>query len=231
MSTERDRGEWEAATVSDVVAALVLLALLAPFVRGTASAVASGRDAALFAGAVVLGIVAADFITGFLHWLCDTYFAEDTPIVGPAIIEPFREHHRDPRAMTRRAFLRLSNSNVIATSIVLAGIWGWRATHPGPPSLLADVWITSLAAALWLTNQFHKWAHVAQVPRSVAWLQAAGLILNPVRHARHHLSHDGRAFCVTTGWLNPLLDRVGVFRGMERAIRAVGRAGRIVYWG
>jgi ubiquitin-conjugating enzyme E2 variant len=217
------RGDGERATVGDVATAAALLVLLAPFAARTVGVAVTGSHAPALVGAVVLGVVAADFVTGFLHWLCDTFFAEDTPFIGRAVIEPFREHHRDPLAMTRRAFLRVSNSNVVATSVMLVAVRCWRAGATAPPSVFTDAWITSLACALWLTNQLHKWAHVAHVPRPVARLQALGLILRPTHHARHHAASHGRAFCVTTGWLNPLLDGAHVFEALERLIRVLGR--------
>ena len=113
MSSEHRRVEWEPATTGDMIAAAVLIALLTPFVRTTGVAIVGGGDGLLLIAALGLGIAAADFITGFLHWLCDTYFAEDTPIIGPAVIEPFREHHRDPLAMTRRAFAMLQIVRVL----------------------------------------------------------------------------------------------------------------------
>jgi ubiquitin-conjugating enzyme E2 variant len=222
MSSGGGTDRFERATAGDVATAGVLLVLLAPFAGHAARVIAAGGHASTLVVAGLLGVVAADFVTGFLHWLCDTFFAEDTPVIGRAVIAPFREHHRDPLAMTRRAFLRVSNSNVVATSVTLAAVWAWRAARGGSPSAFADAWITSLACALWLTNQLHKWAHVARVPRPIAWLQAAGLVLPPGHHARHHAASDGRAFCVTTGWLNPLMDGARIFRTAERIVRAVG---------
>jgi ubiquitin-conjugating enzyme E2 variant len=218
---------WEPATGGDVVGVGVLVALLASFVYRTAAAAAGGHGAALVV-ALVLGVLAADFISGCLHWFADTFFAEDTPLIGRTLIESFREHHRDPLAMTRRSFLRMSHANVVATSVMLVAVWCLRVVAPSPdPSVFTDAFIMSLACALWWTNQFHKWAHLPRVPRAVAWLQASGLILSPARHARHHAASHGREFCVTTGWLNPLLDGAQVFTAAERVIRALQRKGTL----
>ena len=220
MTPPADEMRSERATGGDVVGVSVLVALLAPYVYRTAAA-AGGHEVTLVV-ALVLGVLASDFISGFLHWFADTFFAEETPLIGRTLIEPFREHHRDPLAMTRRSFLRMSHANVVATSAMLVAIWCARVVAPSPaPSVFTDAFIMSLACALWWTNQFHKWAHLAHVPRVVGWLQASGLILTPARHARHHTASHGREFCVTTGWLNPVLDRTQAFTAAERAFRAL----------
>jgi ubiquitin-conjugating enzyme E2 variant len=218
---------WEPATVFDIATGVVFAVLLAPFAVATVTAITAGDGLPWIALAMLLGLLASDLITGTLHWLCDTYFAEDTPIIGRALIASFREHHRDQLAMTRRAFLRVSNSNVVATSLVLALVWWRRAVTPEPASVFTDAWITGLCCSLMLTNQFHKWAHLPRVPRVVARLQNLGLILSPREHSRHHSGAHNRAFCVTTGWLNPLLDGARVFVTCERLIEWVRR---VVTW-
>jgi hypothetical protein len=41
----------------------------------------------------VLAYLAADFLSGFVHFLANNFGSYDTPIIGPNFIEPFREHH------------------------------------------------------------------------------------------------------------------------------------------
>jgi hypothetical protein len=65
------------------------------------------------------------------------------------------------------------------------------------------------------TNQFHKWAHQATSPRVARWLQSAGLILSTRHHAIHHAAPHDRHYCITVGWLNPLLNAVRFFRAAE----------------
>ena len=78
----------------------------------------------------------------------------------------------------------------------------------------------SLTLALVATNQFHSWAHSASPPRIVRRLQSWGLILTPKAHARHHRGNHDRAYCVTSGWLNPLIDRTRFFERLERKTSA-----------
>lgn len=70
---------------------------------------------------------------------------------------------------------------------------------------------------------FDKWAHAPVVPRVACWLQRTRCILPPQAYARHHRAGGKGAYCVTFGWLNPLLDRVALFPTLERVIRSVSR--------
>jgi hypothetical protein len=70
------------------------------------------------------------------------------------------------------------------------------------------------------------WAHARQAPAVVCWLQRKGVILSPERHARHHRGGFDRSYCMTSGLLNPLLDRSDFFGNLERAIRSLQRVPR-----
>ena len=66
------------------------------------------------------GYLLADVASGLTHWFCDSFFREDTPLIGPVLIHPFREHHRDPAAMTRHSFLELTGNSCLGVLPVLA---------------------------------------------------------------------------------------------------------------
>ena len=38
--------------------------------------------------AVFIGYLAADFVSGLVHWLADRYFSPDTPVIGSTFIVP-----------------------------------------------------------------------------------------------------------------------------------------------
>src|SRR5258707_1191647 len=63
--------------------------------------------------AALVGCIATDFAAGLAHWFCDTFFEEDTPVIGPYLIGPFREHHRDPLAMTAHGFLEVNGNSCL----------------------------------------------------------------------------------------------------------------------
>ena len=55
--------------------------------------------------ALFFGYLLADLITGTVHWFCDNYFSEKTPIIGKKIIHPFREHHLHPLLIKEDKFI------------------------------------------------------------------------------------------------------------------------------
>ncbi len=177
----------------------------------------------LLALAIPLGFVWSDFVTGILHWVADTYGSENTPVLGPSVVKPFRLHHLYPRDIcTHNLVTTLGNSCIIAVpalSCSLYLIWLW------PDSLWlapAVVCLSILAVGTVLTNLFHKWAHQESPSAIVRWLQRARVVLDPTHHEQHHTEPFNRHYCITNGWLNPLLNRIGFFRKIEAALRLIG---------
>ena len=213
--------------VVDAVAAGALVAcvaLIATLGRRLSVSIDTGGDHAVVLSAAVAGVLACDLVAGVVHWACDRFFAETTPLLGPALIASFREHHRDPLAMTRRGFLDVNGANYFAVLPFLAYA-AWCDVPGGGDAreLFGPTFLLALASAAIVTNQFHKWAHAPDVPVIVWCLQRVHLILPPEVHARHHHGAHRTGYCVTGGWLNPLLDRFDFFGRLERAIRACAR--------
>lgn len=183
----------------------------------------------MFAGAFV-GYLVADVMSGIVHWFCDTFFHDDTPLIGRAFIHPFREHHADPLAITRHGFFEVNGNNCLAMLPVISMVLVLGQPGPGQavPALFWQSLALSFALATFATNQFHKWAHQRRPVAPVRWLQASGLVLSPAHHRRHHAEPYRQAFCITAGWLDPLLDRTRVFERIEHAVRhvAAGNARR-----
>jgi hypothetical protein len=172
-------------------------------------------------GGAVVGYVAADLASGLVHWFCDRFFEEDSPLIGARLIQPFREHHRDPLAMTHHGFLELTGNTCLGLAPILAGAWWWAAPADDARRVFGYGVLLALALGVFATNVFHGWAHAARVPIAVAWLQRCRLILSAHAHAEHHEAGE-RAYCVTVGWMNGWTDRLGLFVILERALRAAG---------
>ncbi len=177
----------------------------------------------LVALGIPLGVVLGDFVTGIVHWIGDTYFSEDTPIIGPGFVKPFRQHHVYPRDIcTHNIVTTLGNSCIFAVPAMLACLY---LLFVGPVSgwiAFTVLTVTILAIATVATNQFHKWAHAPQPSTAVRWLQQKRLVLEPSHHEVHHTSPHDSHYCITNGWLNPLLNKIRFFRGMERFLSFFG---------
>jgi ubiquitin-conjugating enzyme E2 variant len=152
--------------------------------------------------AALCGWLLADLFSGLVHWALDTFGSIRTPVVGPAFIRPFREHHADPQGMTRHDFVEVNGASCLGCL----------------PLLLASFFVDGFAHALLLctcvgilfTNQCHKWAHIPPEENSflTRQLQNLGLVLKPSEHAKHHTPPYNTHFCTANGWLNGPLDRL-----------------------
>jgi ubiquitin-conjugating enzyme E2 variant len=171
--------------------------------------------------AVVLGVLFADFTTGLAHWFCDRFFEESTPVIGRALIQPFREHHVDPQGMVRHGLLELHGNSAIPVIPVLGIVHYFGPSPASPVAVALQLWVFFLCISSMATNQFHRWAHAPSVPRPARWLQRHGVILSPERHALHHAGDFDRSYCMTSGWMNPLLDRIDFFGRIERGFRTL----------
>ncbi|TMA26193.1 MAG: carotenoid synthesis regulator CarF [Deltaproteobacteria bacterium] len=168
--------------------------------------------------AFMVGFVAADFISGFVHWTADTWGTPEWPIIGNALIRPFREHHVDEKEITRHDFVETNGNNcfISLAPTVLAAL----LPRSGAALFFAAAMTFALTLAVFGTNQFHKWAHMDAPPPLVSWLQRAGLILPPEHHAVHHRAPYAKYYCITVGWLNEALFRLRFFQVLERIISA-----------
>src|SRR5580658_2887286 len=183
-------------------------ALGAVIVQRMATSLACGPGLPVLLG-LALGFLAADVASGLLHWMCDTYLTPTTPLLGPAIIAPFREHHEDPAALGRHGWLERNGNNCLAAlPLLLLAFWslGRRQPESAWHGIASGCW-TGASLTLCLTNQIHSWAHSDDAPRLVRWLQRAGVLIAPERHVVHHCGSGERAYAVVSGWSNGWLDR------------------------
>jgi ubiquitin-conjugating enzyme E2 variant len=167
------------------------------------------------------GYVAADLMSGIVHWLADRFGTPATPVLGKLIIQPFRDHHADPLGITRHDFIDVNGGNCIVLMPAIMGVVVMApAAGQGWPAVLLTAGMLSFSLAIIGTNQFHRWAHSENRPAWVRWLQRHRLILSAEHHALHHTSPFATHYCITTGWMNAPLERLDVF---VRAERLLGR--------
>jgi len=161
------------------------------------------------------GLCLADLLSGLVHWSADTYGTPTMPIFG-GFVRTFREHHADQLDITRHDFIETNGDVCIFSAPV----------HLTLLVTIEDAFALACLFGLFIgsytNSQIHKWAHSAEPPPIVRVCQRARLFLSPTHHARHHAGAHSTNYCITTGWLNRLLDCLGFFRKVERLLLKLG---------
>lgn len=160
---------------------------------------------ALQAAGVVL---AADFAAGLIHWIEDAYIREDTPWVGCWIGRTNTMHHHLPRRMTQNTWWQSNWDLLLAMSLVvvvsaLLGCLTWQ------------VWLFAIVAGN--ANEVHKWSHRTRREngRLISLLQDLRLLQTPQHHAIHHTNPKEVHYCPVTNAVNPVLDALRFWSGLE----------------
>jgi hypothetical protein len=154
-------------------------------------------------------ILLADFTGGLFHWAEDTLGAVDTPIWGKLFVAPNVLHHDNPGAILNVPLLPRVRMVLAAWLVLMLAAW------------LLDL-LTWQVVAFLVLAAFNDQAHVLQhtptgrVPRLVLVLRRAGILQSARHHWQHHKAPHTSHYCVLTPWVNPVLDRLGFWRGMER---------------
>jgi len=169
--------------------------------------------------AVAAGALAADFVSGLVHWTADTWGRESLPFFGARFLKPFRIHHVNPEDILERDFIDCNGDVALLTAPVLLGAALTPLAHD--LGCAASVFLAAFGTISLPTNQVHQWAHDPQPPRFVAWLQSRGLVLSRLVHAGHHVGPYTSRYCIATGWCNSALEVLGVFPALERVITAL----------
>ncbi|XXF76606.1 fatty acid desaturase family protein [Myxococcaceae bacterium GXIMD 01537] len=170
----------------------------------------------LVLSAVLLGYLAADFVSGFVHWLGDTWGSTEMPVLGKAFIRPFREHHVDEKAITRHDFVETNGNNCLVSLPV--AILALAMPHGSAAWVFASAFLGAMIFWVMATNQFHKWSHMDEPPALVGFLQRVHLVLPPAHHGIHHTAPFNKYYCITVGWLNWPLTLIHFFPLAERLI-------------
>jgi len=153
-------------------------------------------------------LLAADAVSGLVHWAEDRYWCRTTPVVGRWIVAPNELHHRNGTAFVARSWLDSSWDLLAVGVVTVLAAWALGC-------LTWHVWLFVLLGIN--ANQFHKWNHMPRrrVPGAVRALQALRILQSGRHHAHHHRGAKDTHYCVITPFLNPLLDRSRFWRRLE----------------
>ena len=163
---------------------------------------------------LLAGWLIADLLGGIVHWLQDRVLTEATPILGAGVIAANRRHHRDPMAFVAGSIWRRNGTTWLAAAV---GSVLWLAL--AGPSL---VWIAATIGGS-LGSAVHFLAHQPRLAHPIVRvLQDIGLVQSAAHHAGHHRAPSERRYCPLTGWINPVLDGLGIWDRLEAVLRWIG---------
>lgn len=160
---------------------------------------------------IVLIVLLVDLASGFAHWLEDSYGRPRWPITGALITRPNILHHHRPTAFTENSWLRSADVLLLMAVPIIAGAW----------ALDLLTWQLLLFVALGVNaNEIHKWTHQPAAQRGpvVRLLQNLRIVQTPRHHAKHHMGSKDTHYCAVTNLVNPVVDGIGLWRGLERAV-------------
>ncbi len=168
----------------------------------------------------ILGYILADFFSGFVHFLGDTFGSEEIPFFGPNFIRPFRSHHIDEKEITRHKFLEVNGTNCLVSLFVLIPVYFYLPVMSSFGYFFTGEVVWFLILSIFLTNQIHKWAHQDNPPSLIRFLQRYRIILSPEHHQVHHTAPFATYYCITSGWLNALLAKLRFFDSIAKLFHA-----------
>ena len=168
---------------------------------------------------VVLIVMLADFAAGVVHWIEDAYVREDTPLIGSFIGKANVIHHHLPRYMTRNNWWQSSWDLLCISALMVAGAWALGV-------LTWQVWL--FAAISTNANEVHKWSHQTRKEngRIISFLQDAHVFQTPHHHAVHHTNPKNVRYCPITYLVNPILDGIHFWDGVEWVLARTIRLNR-----
>ncbi len=160
-------------------------------------------------------IVIADFITGLVHWLEDSYGLPSWPLgIGKHVVEPNIIHHQHPDWM-------ITMSNVVKRNYMTA-IPAVTGVSIAFYFFSWSCWPFALIVLLsgFLGNEVHAWNHIpeSKINWFVRFLQDTAILQTRKQHALHHKKPYDKYYCTLTNITNAVLELVYFWRIVEFAL-------------
>merc|ERR1711871_82796 len=152
---------------------------------------------------IFAAFVFTDWMSGLLHVVLDNPVMNTWPVVGPEA-KAFQGHHYDPTAVARGPWLDFLREHHILVFLVMALYILLKPSSPGLMLFsLHFMWMSHVMMAA------HRWSHTHPKYLSpiVKAMMNYGIVMTVKHHSSHHASYDCN-FCIFSGWMNPLLNRL-----------------------
>lgn len=164
---------------------------------------------------ILVLILVSDFVTGIVHWWEDAYGNPDWKLLGKAIVIPNIEHHQYPRKFLKRSFIsrvKISFFFAFIIGCLTAIFWQLKWEH---------IFILVYSS---LANEFHAISHRSDKENGIliGLFQKIGIIQSRKMHGHHHQSPYNVNYCVLTNYLNPILNTIHFWDGIEKLINLLG---------
>lgn len=205
-----------------VAANIVVISCCAFYLFRYFAAAGLGCTSLLAAG--LLGYFLADFSTGVVHWVIDTWLDERAMGRGIAIT---REHHIYPDHVDGYGLLEYASLGSAPSAVVFGAAVAVTALFPvsALTYTLMILWLINSVCLLFAIS-FHNLAHRPARSAIMRLAQRLHLVCPPAHHWAHHHNHTIH-YCVVNGWANYLCDGLDLWRGLERLIETItGRVPR-----
>jgi len=165
---------------------------------------------------LLVGYFLADFFSGMVHWAMDTWFDVDS--VGRSVAIA-REHHIYPQSIFGYRFLDHASLGSIPGSVVFWPLFIVCMLLPLTAfSYAAALVIMVICTCLLFGTTFHNFGHRRGRGFLLRNAQKYRLVMTPEHHAVHHMGDHTVHYCAVNGWANPVCDKFGVWRGLEKVI-------------
>jgi ubiquitin-conjugating enzyme E2 variant len=164
-------------------------------------------------GTIVIAWLLADFIAGFWHWIEDRFLGHQYNIFGFKFDKPNSSHHDDPQGLLELTYWgRNYLSIIVAIPLILISIiLNW------PLFITLSFLFASQA------NEIHAFAHnKGKLHPFIVMLQEVGIFQSPKHHSEHHRSPFLIKYCVSTNFVNPVLDYFDFWRRLENLVVKIG---------
>ena len=155
----------------------------------------------------------ADFITGFGHWLEDTYAVKSWPWpLHDNIVIPNIEHHKNPTLIGTMSTLINRNWQTVVPAVLVSLVFLYFGIWQIPVILI-------LAS---FGNEVHTWNHRRTNNFIITFLQDAAIVQTPQQHAKHHKKPYDRYYCTLGNITNAVLEITQFWKGLEYLLSKVG---------